>query len=181
MRIGISNARPVQGCPPPLLERNRPDVASKLRGRVACLGYWGRRERFGAEPSAVAGPPSQRAAPPAWRPLRPSLQLRTSGSLPARNCPAARRAHQTVRYRSQCERCASLFYGPMHWAPRPTAWTALLEDLQQQTDPLMMTSSQSTSSSTGTTAAAADRPTRPMTGLLGETGHAEGRLINHWR
>src|SRR5271167_1535681 len=40
---------------------------------------------FGAEPSAVAGPPSQRAAPPAWRPLRPSLELRTSGPLPARS------------------------------------------------------------------------------------------------
>ena len=34
---------------------------------------------FCAEPLAVAGPPSQRAAPPAWRPRRPSLQLRTSG------------------------------------------------------------------------------------------------------
>jgi len=34
-RIGISNARPVQGCPPPLLERNQPYVASKLRSRVA--------------------------------------------------------------------------------------------------------------------------------------------------
>jgi hypothetical protein len=40
---------------------------------------------FGAEPLAVAGPPSQRAAPPAWRPRRPSLQLRTSGPLPARS------------------------------------------------------------------------------------------------
>ena len=29
---------------------------------------------FGAEHLAVAGPPSQRAAPPAWRPLRPSLE-----------------------------------------------------------------------------------------------------------
>jgi len=35
-RIGISNARPVQGCPPPLL-RIRPYVASKLRSRVAGL------------------------------------------------------------------------------------------------------------------------------------------------
>ena len=40
---------------------------------------------FCAEPLAVAGPPSQRAAPPAWRPRRPSLQLRTSGPLPARS------------------------------------------------------------------------------------------------
>jgi type I restriction enzyme R subunit len=40
---------------------------------------------FGAEPLAVAGPPSQRSAPPAWRPRRPSLQLRTSGPLPARS------------------------------------------------------------------------------------------------
>jgi hypothetical protein len=36
---------------------------------------------FCAEFSAVVGPPSQRAAPPAWRPRRPSLQLRTSGPL----------------------------------------------------------------------------------------------------
>jgi len=39
---------------------------------------------FGAEPLAVAGPPSQRAAPPAWRPRRPSLPLRTSGPLAPR-------------------------------------------------------------------------------------------------
>jgi hypothetical protein len=42
LRTGISNARPVQGCPPPVA-RNRPYVASKLRGRVACLGYLGRQ------------------------------------------------------------------------------------------------------------------------------------------
>jgi subtilisin family serine protease len=36
-RIGISNARPVQGCPPQPDERNRPYVASKLRGQVAWL------------------------------------------------------------------------------------------------------------------------------------------------
>ena len=35
VRIGISNARPVQGCPQPLL-RIRPYVASKLRSHVAC-------------------------------------------------------------------------------------------------------------------------------------------------
>jgi hypothetical protein len=40
--IRISNARPVQGCPQPVA-RNRPYVASKLRGRVACLGYFGRQ------------------------------------------------------------------------------------------------------------------------------------------
>jgi hypothetical protein len=32
---------------------------------------------FGAQPSAVAGPPSQRAAPPAWRP-RQGLQVETA-------------------------------------------------------------------------------------------------------
>lgn len=41
-RIGTSNARPVLGCPPPVA-RNRPYVASKRRGRVACLGYRGRQ------------------------------------------------------------------------------------------------------------------------------------------
>jgi hypothetical protein len=34
LRIGISNARPVQGCPQPVA-RNQPYVASKLRSRVA--------------------------------------------------------------------------------------------------------------------------------------------------
>src|SRR5271169_2899052 len=53
---------------------------------AACLAWQiGPPVGFGAEPSAVAGPPSQRAAPPAWRPLRPSLELRTSGPLPARS------------------------------------------------------------------------------------------------
>jgi dihydroorotate dehydrogenase len=42
LRIGISNARPVQGCPPPLL-RIRPYVASRLRSQLACLGYLGRQ------------------------------------------------------------------------------------------------------------------------------------------
>jgi hypothetical protein len=41
------------------------------------------------EPLAVAGPPRQRAAPPAWRPRRPALQLRTSGPLPARSAAAS--------------------------------------------------------------------------------------------
>ncbi len=36
-RIGMSNARPVQGGSPPVA-RNQPDVASKLRRRVARLG-----------------------------------------------------------------------------------------------------------------------------------------------
>src|SRR5271167_5016963 len=35
-RIGISNARAVQGCPPPVA-RNRPYVEPKLRGRMVCL------------------------------------------------------------------------------------------------------------------------------------------------
>src|SRR5271168_4571705 len=34
--IGISNARPVQGCPPPVA-RNRPYVEPKLRGRMVGL------------------------------------------------------------------------------------------------------------------------------------------------
>ena len=42
VRIGISNARPVQGCPPPVA-RNRPQFASKLGGRVVCVGYSGRQ------------------------------------------------------------------------------------------------------------------------------------------
>ena len=81
-RIGISNARPVQGCPQPFCVTSlmlRPSLgAAWLAWKIwPPVG-------FGAEPLAVAGPPSQRAAPPAWRPRRPSLQLRTSGPLPAR-------------------------------------------------------------------------------------------------
>ena len=74
-RIGISNARPVQGCPHNLRVTSlmlRPSLgAAWLAWKIwPPVG-------FGAEPLAVAGPPSQRAAPPAWRPRRPSLQLRT--------------------------------------------------------------------------------------------------------
>jgi hypothetical protein len=62
-RIGISNARPVQGCPPPLLERNQPYVASKLRSRVAGLENLAasrlRRRAFGR---CRATKPASRAA-----------------------------------------------------------------------------------------------------------------------
>ncbi len=83
VRIGISNARPVQGCPQPLRVTGlmlRPSLgAAWLAWKIwPPVG-------FCAEPLAVAGPPSQRAALPAWRPRRPSLQLRTSGPLPARS------------------------------------------------------------------------------------------------
>jgi hypothetical protein len=71
-RIGISNARPVQGCPQPFCVTSlmlRPSLgAAWLAWKIwPPVG-------FCAEPLAVAGPPSQRAAPPAWRPRRPSLQ-----------------------------------------------------------------------------------------------------------
>jgi len=56
-RIGISNARPVQGCPPPVA-RNRPYVASKLRGRVAGLGYLGHQQASAQSLWPVPGHPA---------------------------------------------------------------------------------------------------------------------------
>jgi peptidoglycan/LPS O-acetylase OafA/YrhL len=84
LRIGISNARPVQGCP----QHNLRVTSLMLRPSLGAAWLaWqiGPPVGFGAEPLAVAGPPNQRAAPPAWRPRRRSLELRTSRPLPARS------------------------------------------------------------------------------------------------
>src|ERR1700679_3594566 len=61
--IGISNARPVQGCPPPPVARNRPYVEPKLRGCMVCVANR-TASRFLRRTLAVARPPDQRAAPP---------------------------------------------------------------------------------------------------------------------
>jgi hypothetical protein len=50
-------ARPVQGCPPPVA-RNRPYVASKLRGRVAGLGYLGHQQASAQSLWPVPGHPA---------------------------------------------------------------------------------------------------------------------------
>jgi hypothetical protein len=60
-RIGISNARPVQGCPQPA--RNQPYVASKLRSRAAGLeNLAASRLRRGAFGRCRATKPASRAA-----------------------------------------------------------------------------------------------------------------------
>src|SRR5271169_313437 len=70
---------------------------------AACLAWQiGPPVGFGAEPSAVAGPPSQRAAPPAWRPLRPSLELRTSGPRPPPSPAHGIATHPPVHSRLGC-------------------------------------------------------------------------------
>ena len=58
------------------------------------LGLFGPPVGFGAETSAVAGLPSQRAAPPAWRTLRPSV---IKGLVPGE--PADRRCTSCTDYR----------------------------------------------------------------------------------
>src|SRR5271170_3289224 len=100
-RIGISNARPVQGCPPPVA-RNQPYVASKLRGRVPCLGYSGRRCASAQGPRPLTDRRPQRAAPPASHPLCRSLELRTSRPRPPPSPAHGIATHPPVHSRLGC-------------------------------------------------------------------------------
>jgi transposase len=99
--IGVSNARPVQGCPPPLLRVTGLFLRPSLGAAWLAWKIWP-PVGFGAEPSAVAGPPSQRAAPPATHPLCRSLELRTSGPRPPPSPAHGIATHPPVHSRLGC-------------------------------------------------------------------------------
>jgi cytochrome c553 len=88
--------------PTTFVARNQPYVASKLRGRVPCLGYSGRRCASAQGPRPLTDRRPQRAAPPATHPLCRSLELRTSGPRPPPSPAHGIATHPPVHSRLGC-------------------------------------------------------------------------------